>query len=296
MGSVLLYDGLIALVIASIPLFLIDRTRKKKCGILCAVLALVWATVFYGSFIEPKLLATRRYETSIGSSDGNRVLSIAVISDLHLGVYRHGEWTKRVVDQVNALEPDLVILAGDLVSNAAGMKALSPLGGLQSRHGTYAVLGNWDYRIGAVDVRNAIENYGVEVLTDESVIVPAEGTDIRLIGLDDFRYGMPDWDKALADVPSDALSIVAVHNPDFVPAAEVRGIDLVIAGHTHCGQIRLPLIGAVPNLPTHIGRRFDCGVFDYGPTKLFITPGAGESGPRARLFDPPEVSLLRVMY
>ena len=290
------FDALIAIVIAAVPIFLLrKRLRGKACGIFCALLALAWVTVFYGSFIEPKLLRTKSYATSIGSGSG-RTLSIAVVSDLHLGIYRHADWTERVVNAVNSMKPDVVILAGDLVSTAAGMEALAPLRGLSAPYGSFAVLGNWDYRVGAVDVRNRIESYGVEVLTDESVDLQVAGPDIRLIGLDDFRYGKPNWDKAVAGIPTDALTIVAVHNPDFAPEAEVRDIDLVLAGHTHCGQVRLPVVGAVPRLPTHIGRRFDCGVFDYGPTRLFITPGAGESGPRARLFNPPEVSLLKVRY
>lgn len=296
MFSTVVFDGIIALVLGSIPIFLLARYRRKKVfGVSGAFLLLGWVVVFYGSFIEPKQLQTRTYETAIGVGKG-RQLSIAVVSDLHLGIYKHRDWTEKVVKAINALRPDLVVLAGDNASNVAGLEAFEPLKDIQSRFGTYAVLGNWDYSTGAVDVRKRIESYNVEVLTNESVAIPVPGADIRLIGLDDYRDGKPDWSTAMAQVPPSSLKIVVVHNPDFAPQAEIRNVDLLIAGHTHCGQIRLPVLGPVPKMPISIGRRFDCGVFNFGPTRLFITPGVGESGTRARLFDQPEVSLLKVTY
>jgi len=93
-----------------------------------------------------------------------------------------------------------------------------------------------------------------------------------------------------------AKKILLVHNPDATPLAETRGIDLVLAGHTHAGQIRLPYIGAVPHLPITIGQQFDKGYFPFGQTRLFITPGVGESTARARFFDPPEISLVTLTF
>ncbi len=301
MYTIILFDGLIALILAGIPAYLLWRFRRKRPygstswdGLVVSVLILLWTVVFYGSFIEPKLLTVKRYDVNLGESGGR--LRLAVISDIHLGGYRDELWAKKVVDRINSLKPDAVIIDGDTVTTPTGLDEMSPLRDLKSVYGSFASLGNWDYRIGAVDVRKRLGSYGVKTLWNRSVAVGNGTKELRLIGLDDFVYGQPDWDAAMSQVPADAVKVLVVHNPDFAPQAELHGIDLAITGHTHCGQIRLPLIGPVPPLPTHIGRQFDCGLFDFGQLKLFITPGVGEFGPRARLFDPAEISVLDIRY
>ncbi|MBI4458161.1 metallophosphoesterase [Candidatus Uhrbacteria bacterium] len=297
MFPTLFYDLIIALVAASIPLFFVELARrrprvadKKRYGIVSVLLTAVWLIVVYGSFVEPKILTVKTYPIALGAT-GTR-LRIAVISDLHLGAYRHADWTAKIVKRINALRPDAVVLAGDFVATEAGTAGFAPLRDLETRFGAYAVLGNWDYRIGAIEVRKAIESASVEVLTNESVPLNVDGKTVRLVGLDDLTFGMPDWPAALASVQPGDVVIAAAHNPDAVQRAEHENVDLVVSGHTHCGQVRLPFIGPVPKLPTDLGRRYDCGVFGFGPVKLFITPGVGETGARARLFNPPEISLL----
>lgn len=302
-AATIFFDGITAFILAVIPLYFIElRQRFKNYKILnrgryvllAVLLGCVWLTVFYGSFIEPKMLTVKKHDVTLGAS--NDRLKIAVVTDTHLGVFKHREWLEKVVDRVNALEPDLVILGGDIVVNTAGLEALEPLHRLKSRLGNYAVLGNFDYRVGAVDVRKRIESYGVEVLTNESVPVDVGGRLVRLIGMDDYWLGDPDWVKAMAGIPAGAVKILAAHNPDMAPQAEADGVKLMIAGHTHGGQIRLPFIGPLTKLPVVIGQRFDKGLFDFGPMRLFISPGVGESGARARLFCPPEISLLTVEF
>lgn len=291
----LFYDAIIALVAAAVPLYLGERRlRGKGFGFFGVALAAAWLIVMYGSFIAPRMLYVRRESVTIG--DGERTLRIAVISDMHFGFYRHAEWAERLTAETNALKPDVVVLAGDLVSTMSGTAAFKPFRGLHARLGTYAVLGNWDYGVGAVDVRKAIESTGAEVLTNEAATLDIDGQKVALIGIDDVRYGHPDWDAAFSGALQDVKKIVLVHNPDGAGPAEVRGADLMIAGHTHCGQVRLPLIGSLAPLPTSIDNKFDCGLFSYGRLPFFITAGAGESGPRARLFDPPEIALLEVRF
>src|SRR5512135_680811 len=300
MIETLIFDGIIALIVGTVPVYFVGaivRRRERKGdgpGLFGAVAALVWLVVVYGSFIEPRLLTVRRYDVRIG--DGGHAFTVALVSDTHLGQYRHREWLEQVVRRIDALGPDLVVVDGDIVSNAAGMEELAPLADLRSRFGTYATLGNWDYHVGAVDVRKRVESYRVEVLTNESVPLVVDGAPLRLAGLDDVRYGKPDIDAALREVPKGTPTILLVHNPDAAPLAESRGVNLVLAGHTHGGQVRLPFFGPVPHLPITIGQQFDEGLFYYGPSRLFITPGVGESGARARLFDPPEISFLRVTF
>lgn len=294
----LLYDMVIAAVVAAVPLFLVElkcrwqAIRARGPYLLAGiVLSLVWLTVVYGSFVEPRMLVTRREQIVLG--DGGRRLSVILVSDTHLGRYRHRDWMERIVDRVNALDPDVVLILGDIIGQPTGLRDLEPLRRLESRFGMYAVLGNTDYASGAVEARHAVEDHG-EVLTNESVLLGDTG--VRLVGIDDLWYGTPDWDRAFADVREGETVIVAVHNPDAAGAAEYYGADLVVAGHTHGGQIRLPFIGPTAELPTELGQRFDRGLFDFGMTRLYITSGAGESGPRARLLSPPEIVVLEITY
>lgn len=295
----IIFDIVIALIVAVVPLYLAQlwylwttlQARAPRV-FLAVIMTMVWLVVVYGSFIEPRFLVTREQVVMIGS--GTQSLKLVVVSDLHLGRYRYADWTKQIVTRINSLEPDAVVLLGDLVDGRRGVAALAPLAGLKTHYGTFAVLGNSDYAIGAVEVRHAIENYNVEVLTNEWVRLGVNGP--ILAGLDDIWYGQPDWSQAFAGIPVDVPIILAVHNPDEANRAEYQGVDLMISGHTHGGQIRLPIIGSVSKLPTTLSQDYDQGLFSYGSMSMFITSGAGESGPRARLLDPPEVVRLDLRY
>lgn len=293
-----IYDIVIAAVTAAVPLFLIEvacRWRKIRSRgpyvLACAVLLVVWVVVVYGSFVEPRMLVVRRQQVVLG--DGDRRISVALVADTHLGRYRHHDWMDRVVDRVNLTEPDVVVLLGDIVDRPTGLRDLAPLGRIDARFGMFAVLGNTDYRSGAVSARHGIENYG-EVLTNESILLGDTG--VRLVGIDDIWYGTPDWDSAFADVREGETVILAAHNPDAAGRAEYYGADLVVSGHTHGGQVRLPVIGPAVEIPDELGQRYDQGLFRFGQTQLYITSGAGESGPRARLLNPPEIVVLEITY
>ncbi len=300
MFTALFFDSVIAMVVGAVPTYFavtVVRKRRKKGsgpGVIGAALALIWVVVVYGSFVEPRMLTVGRTDVNIGGTQ--HALKVALISDIHLGEYRHRDWLETVVARINALKPDVVLVDGDIVSNAAGYEEFQPFMKLQSRFGTYAVLGNWDYRAGAVDVRKHLGSYGVKLLVNKSVPLDIDGRTVSLIGLDDQMYGQPDVDLAMKDVPPGAKKLLLAHEPDIAPLAEMRGIDLVLSGHTHGGQIRLPLVGAVAHLPIKIGQQFDMGLFPFGQTQLFITPGIGESGPRARLFDPPQISFVTITF
>lgn len=296
-----LYDAIIAVIIAAVPLYLVELryrwatlTDREPRVLAAAALCAVWLAVIYGSFIEPMMLVVRRQTVEIARAE--TPVRVALVSDTHLGAYRFEEWADRVVRTVNGLEPDLVLILGDIVSTERGTRMLAPFGKLGPRYGTFAVLGNWDYGAGAVEVRKAIESYGVEVLTNEAYPIDVDGRTLWVAGVDDVWFGRPDLDAALGEVPEDGTVLLATHNPDIAHEAEVRGVGLLVGAHTHGGQVRLPLIGPVAPLPTRLGRRFDRGLFELGPMRMFITSGAGESGPRARLLDPPEVVLLTVRF
>jgi hypothetical protein len=299
--AVLVSDIAVSCVVVGAPVFayLVWRTNSKRLNrrrrlAVTAVLLLGLALTVFAAFIEPRRLVVNDYAVDLrGSvSDESRHLRLVVVSDTHFGLFKGRSWANGLVARINSLEPDAVLFVGDLVSSPSGLGDLAAFGDLKTRLGSYAVLGNWDYHIGAVDVRRKLGSHGVITLVNRSVNLD----DLKLVGIDGIIYGNPDWGEALADVGEGDAWITMVHNPDGALWASRFGSGLTIAGHTHGGQVRLPLVGSVPPLPTRLGRGYDRGLLELGGRPLLITSGAGESSARVRLFQPPELALLEVIY
>ncbi len=267
-------------------------------ALLRVVSGLGFLTIFYGSFIEPRLLKIRKY--AIGK--GTNTLRIAFLSDLHVGPYKGVKWMRRLVRKTNALKPDLILLGGDLLyHDGRDLPKLEPLKELRASHGVYAILGNHDEHHATAESEAWFAAAGLPLLLNRSVRLEKNGASFSVAGADDDWFGETDLEAAFGDVRSDELAIVMLHNPDLLPPASRllkarQGKTVFFCGHTHGGQIRLPFIGSVWLLPHHLRRKFDRGVFDYEGCALIIGAGTGESGPRARLLCPPEIVLTEVRF
>lgn len=220
---------------------------------------------------------------------------LAFLTDQHLGPFMGRHQLEEWVDATVALEPDVVVFGGDLVDQMyAGdlREVVELLPRLESPLGVYAVLGNHDrtkYRqLGPLE--EALEAAGVRLLRNEGERLR---DDLYLAGLDDWRTGHPDAERALAGAPDAAAAarILVSHNPDAIPHMP-DGIDLLLAGHTHGGQVRLPLIGPLVT-SSEYGRRFAEGWVD-APMPAFVSRGLGVSMLPFRLFCPPELVLLEL--
>lgn len=260
--------------------------------------ALPLLLLLYGSFIEPRLLKTTRYEVG----KGERALTVAFVSDIHVGPYKGSAWVRRLAHATGRLKPDVVLLGGDFLHESAkDLPKLLPLKEFAAPLGVYAILGNHDEYKADAEARAWFAREGVPLLLNLSKRLPHAGGEVAVAGADDDWYGETDLDAAFRGVPADVPLVAMLHNPDLAPPAAERLKDrtaptVLFSGHTHAGQIRLPFVGAVPKLPHHLGRRYDRGVFQVGGATLVIGAGAGESGPRARLFCPPEIVLVTVRY
>jgi len=275
------------------------RRRLAVSGIV--VFGAVWISVFYGSFIEPRFLIRREAEIIL-SSVRTRELKAALVSDVHFGWYKGEAWGRRIVSEIHAAKPDVIFLDGDFVSGGSSdPDAILSLEGLKARYGVFAVTGNHDYDNGSKQaVVRALEANGFTVLENEQAVLDVDGKEFVVAGVSDI------WNDASPVVALDGLSpeqtvILLSHNPDIILEDSVSLppiVDLVLSGHTHGGQIRLPWIGSVPKIPDRLGRAFDRGFFPANQEHpaLFITSGAGETGPRARFFCPPEWELLTIRF
>ena len=225
---------------------------------------------------------------------------IAQISDLHLEEYTEDYFLRRVIDHVNDLAADLVLVTGDFISRgplspAISFQAAGRCGELLSRLNCplrYGILGNHDAAVGSQAVRFHMEENGLPILINQAMRIERGGDHIFLAGLDDTEFGQPDLDVALP-TSTDAPAILLVHEPDYVDQILVhprfKDVDLILAGHTHGGQIRLPLLGAIA-LPLS-GKNYPEGHFQLGTTQLYVNRGIGTVGVPFRLNCPPEITL-----
>lgn len=263
------------------------------------LLALVgFLTIVYGAFIEPHLLTVRRYEVG----KGERRVRLAFISDVHVGPYKGARWVRRLVERTHALAPDAILLGGDLLyEKASDLPKLEPFKGLKAPLGVYAILGNHDEWKASREAHAWLAASGLTGLENRSARVLKDGAGVSFAGAEDDWYEETDLDAAFRGVPPDDLLVAMLHNPDLAPPAakmlkDRPGPTVFFSGHAHGGQIRLPFLGPVPTLPHHLGRKFDRGVFSFDGIPLVLGAGAGESGPRARLFCPPEIVLVEVRW
>ncbi|NQV11895.1 metallophosphoesterase [Candidatus Uhrbacteria bacterium] len=272
----------------------------KKTGLRAVAFGLVfiaWIVVFYGSFIEPKMLFVDEYDIDLDVTGVDGELTIAVVSDIHLGPYKGERWAEKVTARLNEIDAEMILMPGDFIfSKTEDIEMLKSHGDIDLP--VYSVLGNHDQEFGDLDIIvEKLNGWGLNVLRNRSVEVATnDGNNVDIAGIDDIWY-TPSLASAFEGVDDDTFTILIAHNPDVILEDETTDADLVISGHTHGGQIRLPWIGPVPPLPTKLGQKYDVGLFDFGDAnKLFITRGVGETGPRARLFNPPTIDVLHIKY
>ena len=226
-------------------------------------------------------------------------LRIVHITDLHLGPTAHRDALREAFDQVNALEPDLICVTGDLVdSPTTDLEHWMPeLTRLRARHGVLAVLGNHDHYAGGDRVADALRTHtGWRLLRDEVVTLGIDGTRLHVIGLDDRRT--PHTADALPDlvpaVPAGEPCLLLVHQPMAFPVAARLRLPLTLSGHTHGGQIALPGVPAL-NAARLLMTRFAAGTFTCGDAVLHVNRGLGTSGQRVRIGAPREISVVTLL-
>ena len=226
---------------------------------------------------------------------GTPPLKIVLIADVHVaGPDMPPARLSRIVDQINALRPDLVLIAGDFVSDKRtatktynGSEALAPLSKLRARLGTVAVLGNHDHWRGESEMLDAIKRSSIRLLSNDAVAIGP----LSLGGADDAFTGNDDVRTTVGDMRMlGGARVLLSHSPDVMPAVP-DDVSLVLAGHTHCGQIRLPLIGAMSTMSNY-GSRYSCGVVHDGAKRLIVSAGLGTSLLPLRLGAAPDLWLL----
>jgi predicted MPP superfamily phosphohydrolase len=226
---------------------------------------------------------------------GHAELRIAHISDLHMSGRIRRSYFERAVEEVNRLEPDLIAITGDIVDREACVAWLpETLGKLRAPAGVYYVRGNHDRRIRQEPLVTMLAALGIVHLGGICHEVTVRGTPLVLAGNELPWFGPA---PQSADIPPRTesglpLRILLAHGPDQFTWAAEHDFDLMLAGHNHGGQIRMPILGAIL-APSLSGTRYACGVFRRGDTVLHVSRGTGSLTP-VRWNCPPEIALLQL--
>jgi uncharacterized protein len=221
-------------------------------------------------------------------------LRIGFVSDTHVGPVFSAADVDRALALLFAADPDIVLLGGDYLSESPryAAEAAAVLGSYvsASRLGVLAVLGNHDYSNDDRRVMRSLERNGIHVLHNASARVTRDDEAFWVVGIDDALLGRPDLARAFAAVPESAAAIALWHEPDWAEAAARSGALLQLSGHSHGGQVRLPLLGNL-TAPTG-GRRYVSGVHMVAGMPVYTSRGVGVFRPPVRFRCSPEVTVL----
>lgn len=292
---------------------------RKNLLAIAAVLFVAILCLSYGYFIEPNRLAVTAEEIRIKDWDpAFDGLKIVMISDIHGGSNgASAENIRRVVETANAQQPDVIVLLGDYVSQAhtrqpiherplrMPMKEVADnLAGLRARHGVFAVLGNHDGWFNDEEISAELRRVGYNVLRNEIAVINQNGVPLRLLGLKDHMQ-LDSWQSfdqvirsTVARYPREGQIVVLEHSPDILYVLNYwknlsPDLELMLAGHSHGGQIWLPIVGA-PIVPTSAGQKYAHGHVEEEGVHMFVTSGVGTSILPFRFMVPPEIAVVTV--
>ena len=296
---------------------MIDRRRVLQT--LAGLFLSAFGTAGYAGAWEPSHQRVTRYQVTPNSWPVGRRLTVAVMSDLHIGgPYMPVSRVAELVAATNALKPDLTLLLGDFVASRARRASDPPmsawsaeLAGLRAKSGVYAILGNHDWwhdaptqdaRAGPTEVERALEAVGIAVLENRALRLDTAAGPVWLAGLGDqiaflkYQRGMPrgsdDLAGMLAQIDDDGAPVIMMaHEPDVFARLPAR-IGLTFAGHTHGGQVRL--FGWSPIVPSRYGNRYAYGHVHESERDLIVSGGIGTSKLPVRLGVPPEIVLVEL--
>ncbi len=278
----------------------VTRRSFLKAGVFAA-----GGLALYAGEVERHWIDVHQVEIRLGNlPEAFRGFRIAHMADFHYGEYSEPTFIRSVVERVNALRPDMIALTGDFISAGPMAKRVSVdfayhCADLLTRlecPNKFASMGNHDVMVSRIEVTDALASRNIPVLHNDAIPIEKDGARLWLAGVADALVGTDaDLDAALprGRIASREPLILMAHEPDYVDKVVGSGVDLMLSGHTHGGQVRIPFVPPM-NLPP-LGRKYIEGHFRFGGLQLYVTRGIGTVGVPFRFRCPPEITLITLV-
>lgn len=281
-----------------------DLVRPALAWLGGATVLLGFGSVLWGASVGDRRVRVDRVDLGVAKlAPETGSLRVAHVSDLHIGPLLGPERVREFVERIRQTDPDVVVVTGDIfdfdpVYVEEGCRALAGLG---ARHGVYAVLGNHDVYTGADVVADGLARHtGIRLLRDEWELLRVGGSELAIAGIEDPGQGwtereseLPALERLAGEIPDRVPSLLLAHRPSYFGQAARLGFSVVLSGHTHGGQVALPL---VPHYnPSRLISHRTRGVFHAGASTLYVSRGLGMAGLPLRINCPREIALLQLV-
>ena len=275
----------------------------KVLLILILIISLISSVIAYGTFVSVSSISIVNQKiSSTKINDDMNDLKIAFISDIHYNHFMNKERLTKMIERINAFKPDILLFGGDLfddptlypIDENVTKELAECLSQLQADYGKFAVLGETDHHENVLPiVEDLLFQADFELLNNQNIQLTKEGSStIYLIGIDSLVGGNPDVEMSLQEVDTNAFTIVLTHAPDLISQLPSNGIDLVLAGHSHGGQIALPFIGELNKKEGALS--YSKGEYWINQTQLIVSNGMGTTDTDIRIFADPQCHILRL--
>lgn len=249
----------------------------------------------WGVFVRRRWFVVEHVDVAIQDlPSGLEGFRIAHLSDLHIGAYTPAAWGERWVRAANEARPDIAVVTGDLVASGSGFyeRVATVVGGLRARHGAFVSMGNHDYFGDGERLVALIDATGTaRVLRNAGRVFEHDGERLCLAAIDDTWTHRDDLGLALAERPDGVPTVLLAHDPERFRAAAKLGVDLVLSGHTHGGQVGMPFSSRRLNL-SKMAHHYALGLYTRGKSTLYVHPGLGVTGPPIRVGIAPAVVVI----
>ena len=273
---------------------------KKIIKWLIIIFLFLFIVIIYARYIGTSGLITKEYAIYDKDIDDDfDGLKVVHLSDLHYKRAISLDKVKSIVDEINLINPDIVVFTGDLVDKDAVLNVndyddlADCLIKINARYGKYAILGNHDYKR-REKIISLYETTNFKYLDNDSDIIYGNNSQIFIGGINTVSYKKDDIDKTLEKLDDESLQyrIVLVHEPDISDKIAKHDVNLILAGHSHNGQVRLPFIGAIAK-PKNAKKYYD-NYYNINGTKLYVSSGIGVSTANYRLWNRPSINFYRI--
>ncbi|MCH5585619.1 metallophosphoesterase [Shimazuella sp. AN120528] len=268
---------------------------KRSFYYIAGIIGIPTLTGAYSRWVEPYQLETTKIDITLPYLPASfHNFTICHFSDLHLGFHLEIDDLSPLIYAIQNEVPDCICFTGDLFDKAPSKtkKTAKLLSQLEAPYGKYAVLGNHDNWSNQLSVKRVLKKAGFELLLNEHISLNRHTDNLYIAGIDDPWVGEADIRKALGGIPKDACTILLSHEPDFADEFYRYPIDLQLSGHSHGGQIRIPLVGALYTPPYSNKYPYGLNRVKGSHYQVYTTRGIGMTRMPVRFHCKPELTII----